>query len=105
MTPSPVQAWKQRGLVFLWRYLENERNYPGWHFTADDLGATSFCELLRAMGSFAVPSHRTLVVTPPTTSVLAVPNNRNGAAPWVAPDKWRIAHLPEPENAEIWRFD
>ena len=30
---SPVNAWKQSGRVSLWRYTENERNYPGWGST------------------------------------------------------------------------
>jgi hypothetical protein len=103
VTPSLVNAWKQRGVVFLWRYVENERNYAGWHFTADAEGAASLCELLRAMASHPTSSHRTLLVTRPTVSILEVPNNKGGSAHWSAPKKWRITYLPEAAN--IWEFD
>ena len=103
MTPSLVNAWKQRGVVFLWRYVENERNYPGWHFTTDAEGAASLCDLLKAMGSHPTSSHRTLLVTPPTMSILGVPNNKGGSARWTAPEKWRITYFPE--AADTWHFD
>lgn len=71
----------------LWRYSENRRNFPGWHFTANADGCASFIALLDAFAVDADGS-RTLDVTAPTQAVLAVPNNRSAAL--VVPAKLRL---------------
>ena len=43
---APQYRWKQRGIISLWRYTENSRNYSGWHLTADAAGCASLLELL-----------------------------------------------------------
>jgi hypothetical protein len=104
MTRSAVDAWKQHGTVYLWHYLENERNYPGWHFTADAEGVASVSALFKALRGHSTPAYRTVVVSQPTPSILGVPNNKSGAARWFAPDKWRITYLPDTEQANTWTF-
>ena len=83
----------------LWRYTENQRNFPGWHLTADPAGCASLIALLDAFAADGTPSSRTLTVTAPTQAALAVPNNRS-AAP-VAPAKLRISLSPA---ATEWSF-
>ncbi|GAA5068891.1 hypothetical protein GCM10025759_05090 [Lysobacter panacisoli] len=95
-----VNSWKQSGRISLWRYTENECNYPGWHLNADEAGCRSLLELLDAL-SFEGSGTRAIALTPPTSGQLQVPNNMRGLAAWVAPEKWRITLSPEPDG---WVF-
>lgn len=52
-----ANAWKQSGRISIWRYTENERNYPGWNLDA-----------LAADGA----GSRSIAITAPTKAQLAV---------------------------------
>lgn len=80
MPDENVERWKQNGSLYLWRYLENTRNYPGWHLSADDLFCQSFALLTEKMLASRWNSEKTLLVTPPNAKILGVPNNRGGEA-------------------------
>ena len=90
------------GSVSLWRYVENERNYPGWNLSADLRGVASLLSILSELQ--AAGGHRTVPITPPTLSTLAVPNNRSGKAKYVVPTKWRLHYLRTDEGADAWTF-
>ena len=92
-------SWEQSGSVMLWRYSENQRNFPGWHLTANADGCTSLIALLDAFAADAAPGSRTLTITTPTQAALAVPNNRSAA--WVAPAKLRLTFSAVPSQ---WSF-
>ena len=98
---SPVNTWKQSGRLFLWRFTENTRNFPGWHFMVDRAAAASLSELLKAMARGTPPCFRGVVVSLPTAEVLAVPNNRHSGC--VAPEKLRVEL--DPEDADSWAFE
>jgi hypothetical protein len=87
-SPSVVDSWKQTGRLFFWRFTENTRNYPGWHFMVDHAASSSIAALLRSMAQSESPCSRTVVVSLPTTDVLNVPNNRQSRC--VAPERLRI---------------
>lgn len=87
-TRSTVDTWKQAGRLFFWRFTENTRNFPGWHFMVDRAASTSIASLLRSMAKSPSACSRTVVVSLPTTEVLRVPNNRNSQC--VAPERLRI---------------
>lgn len=89
------------GSVSLWRYTENERNYPGWHLSADTSGAASLRSLLADLEVSG--GYRTVSITPPSEALLRVPNNRGGKAAWQAPGRWRIHYLSAPEESRSWR--
>ena len=85
---SELDTWRQSGRLFFWRFTENVRNYPGWHFMLDSAGAISVSSLVRAMSRSSTPCIRTVQVSLPTAEVLRVANNRNAGC--VAPTKLRI---------------
>ena len=85
MSDEDVDRWKQEGRLYLWRYTESTRSYPGWHLTADDACCNGIVDLIERMLSARWSSQKSLVVTPPTEEVLRVPNNRGGEARWEAP--------------------
>jgi len=85
---SIVDRWRQAGRLFFWRFTENTRNFPGWHFMVDRAASTSIAALLRSMAQSGSPCSRTIVVSLPTAEVLSIPNNRNSQC--VAPERLRI---------------
>ncbi|MEO8366552.1 MAG: hypothetical protein ABI538_10135 [Pseudoxanthomonas sp.] len=95
-----VNSWNQSGLVSIWRYTDNERNYPGWHLNADGAGCQSLLALLEALASYGTGS-RSVAVTAPTKAQLRVPNNKAGLAAWVAPDRLRVTFSLAPDE---WSF-
>ncbi|RAP57337.1 hypothetical protein [Oleiagrimonas sp. MCCC 1A03011] len=96
-----AHSWKQSGNVSLWYYTENERNYPGWHLTADAAGCESLVALLDALAADGTPASRAVKITPPSKAQLGVPNNKSGLAAWRAPSKLRLAFSGNPAD---WSF-
>lgn len=90
--------WKQRGRVSIWSYDGSPRNYPGWHLNCDQAGAASLISLVKALLDSQEDAHRTVVVTGPAESQLAVPNCRaTPSSPQrlvvkIAPE-WRLSEL------------
>ena len=99
---APQYRWKQRGIISLWRYTEDSRNYSGWHLSADATGCASLLELLQALMSSPESAYRTVYVTPPSSSTLKVPNFRSKC---VAPTKWRIAFEPNKAATSLWNIE
>ena len=98
-----AHSWKQSGNVSLWYYTENERNYPGWHLTADAAGCESLVGLLDALAADGIPASRVVEITPPSKAQLGIPNNQSGLAAWRAPSKLRIAFSSNPAEWSVPR--
>jgi hypothetical protein len=62
----------------IWRYLDNQRNYPGYHLSGDVEGCNALLSWLRRPEPR--PAFR---LQPVTTQVLGVPNNQGGLAAYV----------------------
>jgi hypothetical protein len=88
--------WQQSGSVWLWRYRGSDKNYPGWHLTADRTGAASLIQLLDIFANSNEPVFRTVQLGHPTVAIRSVPNNRN--ADWTAPVKLRIGLAADPNE-------
>ena len=97
-----VFSWKQEGVISLWRYTEFRSKFGGWHLSANDAGVKSLISLTRLL-SGASDTHRTITVTPPSASVLRVPNYQQGDALWSAPGKWRLQCAPHTAS-DTWVF-
>lgn len=63
----------------IWRYKDNQRNYPGYHLSADAEGCRALLDWLRSRK--ARPEFRLKTATP---EVLSVPNNQEGLAAYVS---------------------
>ena len=92
--------WKQQGTVSLWRYTVSERIFPGWHLNADPVGCASLLGLVSVLVQ-APGDYRTVQISAPSPTQLAVPNNHGGRAAWVAPTKLRLSFL---DDAAAWIF-
>ena len=66
--------------VFLWRYATGVRNYPGYHLTADATGCGELGGGLDKLLESSSQRRFGIALSPPTLSVLAVPNNKNHKA-------------------------
>ncbi|MDO5653554.1 MAG: hypothetical protein Q4G39_05565 [Brachymonas sp.] len=89
------------GSISLWRYAENTSNYPGWNISADSTGADSLIELLHCLKSDGTGATRTVLLTPPDSSLLAIPNNKGGKAKYIAAEKLRLLVS---DNTSTWYF-
>jgi len=85
-----VNEWKQTGKLYLWKYTENSKNYPGWHLHADLEGCTSLIKLICLMRMDKFPAKRTVKISAPNSQILSVPNNKRGKAKWKTLKKLKI---------------
>ena len=84
-----LNSWKQAGLLHIWRFTENVKNYPGWHLATDGAGHASFVDLLTRLRSTTESgASRTVHSTSPSSEVLARVNNRR--SPVVSPTRVRV---------------
>ncbi|MES2671506.1 MAG: hypothetical protein V4673_13970 [Pseudomonadota bacterium] len=89
--------WKQSGHIALWRY--KERNYDGWHLTADANGCESLAALIEAMMVDGPGASRSIMIERPTRAVRSVPRSPEWAI--TVPAAWQLS-----VGADIsdWRF-
>ena len=71
---DPVNAWKQVGRVFLWRYPPHRSKCSGWHLTAKDDACDSLVKLIETMRQSPRDSRRTVTLTMPSPPIWGVPN-------------------------------
>lgn len=74
---------KITGQVFIWKYLDNSSNYPGWNFTADNAACKELAHLFDMMSESEWPLRKTIQTSAPMETELTVPNNQNGNAKWL----------------------
>ena len=71
--------------ICVWRYLDNEKNYPGYNLSSDSEGCAYVKERLNDhWPKSSIP------LTPPDGSVLSVPNNMDGKARVKAASKLKV---------------
>lgn len=77
MSDLKVDKWKQQGHLYLWRYLENDKNYPGWNMTVDEKFKQSFADLVKRMIFSDWNSKKLIFISEPSKELLSKPNNRS----------------------------
>ena len=95
------KEWRPRGQVHLWRFLDNNRNYPGWNVAADPDGLMALIEIVPLLEVGRFP-FRTIPVAPPPPEVLRRANNAGGAARVWSPGTWKI-HM-RTDDLGVWSF-
>ncbi len=79
---AQIEKHKASGKVYVWTYIDNNRNYPGWNFTVDLKASESLSELLNLMYNCEWSTKKKITTELPTQAQLNVPNNQNGIAKW-----------------------
>jgi len=72
-----VYNWKQVGHLYLWKYKDNPRNYPGWHLTGDKQGLVSLIDLITLMIKENRNSKRSVRLSEPGRTELSIPGCSN----------------------------
>lgn len=82
MNKALIEKFQIRGNIYLWKYKDNERNFPGWNLTVDKEASEHLVKLLDMMHQYEWATNKLVKVTPPTGKQIAVPNNWGGTAAW-----------------------
>ena len=81
-----IAKLKLSGQVFIWKYLDNSRNYPDWNLTLDKIASKELSNLLDMMNQCDWGVSKSFKTSKPTETELLVPNNQNGHAKWITKD-------------------
>src|SRR4051812_37214169 len=73
--------------VYIWKYTDNDRNYPGWNMTVDNLASLELSQLFDMMEKCEWSTTKKILTTRPTDKEISAPNNRNGTAKWTTKSK------------------
>jgi len=95
-----IEKLRQTGNIALWRYSINTKNYPGWHFTADEAGRAFLYELFELMANSEWPSHKMLDTTSPN-KLIKVPNLYTKNNTWQE-SRYMLLRYNLSENDCLW---
>jgi hypothetical protein len=104
MSDPRIDCWRLHGKVFLWRFAENTRNYPGWDCTADPEGCRSLLDLFTLMADAACSSKKDITITRPTEEIATRPGHRCGGE-WLSPGRLRLVYPKSKVVDNLWRWD
>ena len=68
--------------IYFWKYLENERNFPGWNISFNKTAGESLIDLLNLMNNCEWSSKKAIEIKHPTNNELQIVNNQSGTAKW-----------------------
>ena len=91
------------GNIYIWKYLENSRNYPGWNFTADKKACNCLLELFRLMQLCEWSSKKEIQTSKPTINQFKIPNNQNREAKSKTSKKL-ILNFKKNEEQNFWKL-
>lgn len=96
-----INKLKITGKIYLWKYLENSKNYPGWNITVDKTGGDNLLELINLMKTCEWSSKKSIQIFKPNQEQLNVPNNKNGKAEWKSTQNL-ILNLKKEVEPDFW---
>lgn len=96
-----IEKFKISGKVYIWKYSDNGRNYPGWNLTMDNLASQEISKLLDLMSNCEWTTSKKLLTQRPTGNEVFTPNNRRGHANWTTKEKMAITHKAN-ESPDFW---
>lgn len=95
-----IEKLKLSGNIALWRYFQNAKNYPGWHFTADKSGRAFLLELFDLMSNSEWPSQKKINTTSPD-KLIKVPNSQTQNDTWQE-SQYLLLRYKLSENVSLW---
>lgn len=88
-------------LIYLWRYQENKRNYPGYHLTADAEGCDQLISLTEELEKTKSAVNHHIELSPVNEKILAVPNNTQGNKTVISLKFWNLVCDPKFRKAHF----
>ncbi len=85
-----INTWTLKGSISIWRYEPINKNFPGWHMTADDDGYGSLLELIELLEKSDIGSKRTVTLSKPEPGLACADLKET-------PEKKVVISLGEPE--------
>ena len=98
-----IDKYKITGKIYVWKFRENQRNFPGWNLTVNDECAMGLNRLFELMEQSEFPSKKSIKTTTPTYNQLRVPNNLNGKAKWESKPTITL-NYKKYENENLWEI-
>lgn len=103
MSNPLIDRWRQRGNLYLWRFDDQARNYPGWNFTADGEGCISLLELLAMIANDCRTANADILLSKPPVSIQALAGVGRGRLR--APRRFTLkVRSPESSPADFWQW-
>lgn len=101
---DPINAWRQVGVIHLWRYKPEKSGLKGWHMTADQDGLSSVIALVELLLAATYAAKRTLRLARPSKCIIRRPFSPLGDRRVVAPRSLQLSvHANGPED--YWQLD
>jgi hypothetical protein len=97
---SQFAKFKFNGQLFLWKYRDNIRNYPGWNISLDPAGCDSFLSLLDLMEQSEYSSLVSFFVNEPSQEHL---NIANRGARYKICKRIKLNHKKQPDD--LWHMN
>lgn len=98
-----IENYNFNGKVYVWKYLENYKNYPGWNFTVDKMAAKQLTELFSLMLSSEFPTKKKIETSVPSKPQLEVPNNLHGKADYKTKSTV-VFNLKKSGKSDLWNI-
>jgi len=93
-----VAGWRQDGRIFVWRYPKRSKHAGEWHFSGDQAGCRSICDLIDRMAGGNV-CHRTMRLGQMTPAISSVPNYGEPKS-----DRFTTMRIAFEPDTEIFRW-
>ena len=103
MSNPLVNRWRQRGKIYLWRFDDEVRKYPGWNFTADDDGCTSLLQLFDTMVNDERSASVEIALSKPSADIQAL-GPGIGKGRLRAPQHVALQFPPMKVAANFWQW-
>ncbi len=99
-----IERIKKEGKIYVWKYTENTRNYPGWNISFDNEGFDFLIKLLKLMKDSQWPSKKLIHTDPPIKEVLSGVNNLGGKAGWRTIKQLSLQYKKNSPETNLWRL-
>ena len=96
-----IEKLRVSGGVYIWKYADSERNYPGWNLTVDLVASRELTQLFDLMDQCEWSTSKKIFTSLPTDDEVSVPNNRNGNAKWTTKPEITLSTRTT-ENPDYW---
>ena len=101
---NQIERFKVSPNISIWKYLENNRNYPGWNFNASPNTVQEIIHLLMLMEECQYSTSKKMILKKTTDSQLRIPNNRKGLAKIKSLNEL-VLYSKKESDSNLWKIN